>query len=67
MDTVNTEATTHRGVVELSPIVKDALCGVGHEWQVVGPVHHLSVVIVEGSNLEKEVISEEGGSEETYQ
>ena len=32
-------------------IVEDALCGVRHERQVVGPVDHLSVIIIETANL----------------
>ena len=32
-------------------IVEDALCGVRHEWQVVCPVDHLSVIIIETANL----------------
>ena len=37
---------------DLHLVVQDALRGVRHQGQVVRPVHHLGVVIIEGSHLQ---------------
>ena len=49
------ECVLHLEAGNLHLVIQDTLCGVGHEREIVSPVNHLCVVVIEWPNLSREV------------